>query len=102
MTSFDSSRAHLDVDVVVVGAGIIGASCALQLAARGLRVAILEARSAPAEGSTGGSVAAVRAQWTDAVNAEQVTEGAMRSVNVESLGLQRFGSGVAPQSILFV
>jgi sarcosine oxidase subunit beta len=59
-----------DVDAIVIGAGIIGASCAYHLAARGLRVAILEAMSAPAEGSTGRSFAAVRAQWTDAVNIE--------------------------------
>ncbi len=58
-----------DVDVVVIGAGIIGASCALHLARRGRRVAILEAQAAPATGSTGRSFASVRAQWADDTNA---------------------------------
>jgi sarcosine oxidase subunit beta len=54
----------------VVGAGIVGASCAHELASRGLRVRVLEARSAPGEGSTGRSFASVRAQWGDALNIE--------------------------------
>jgi len=63
----DSSRR---VDVVVIGAGIIGASCAFHLAERGLSVLVLEALQAPAEGSTGRSFASVRGQWADPLNVE--------------------------------
>lgn len=52
-------------DVVVVGAGIVGASCAWHLSAAGLRVVVLEARPGYAEGSTGRSFASVRGQWAD-------------------------------------
>lgn len=56
-------------DVVVVGAGIIGACIADALTARGARVEIVEAASQPATGSTGRSFAGVRAQWSDETNA---------------------------------
>ncbi|MDA0327961.1 MAG: FAD-dependent oxidoreductase [Gemmatimonadetes bacterium] len=55
-------------DVVVIGAGINGASSAFQLASRGLRVTVLERDSAPAMGSTGKSAAGVRVQFTTAPN----------------------------------
>ncbi|MBT8488572.1 MAG: FAD-binding oxidoreductase [Gemmatimonadetes bacterium] len=55
-------------DVVVIGAGINGASCAYHLASRGLRVAVLEREAAPAMGSTGKSAAGVRVQFTTAAN----------------------------------
>lgn len=54
-----------DVDVVVIGAGIIGASSAYHLCADGHSVALLEARSGYAEGSSGRSFASVRSQWAD-------------------------------------
>src|SRR5262245_60559044 len=57
-------------DVVVVGAGVIGASSAYQLSRRGLKVAIVEALGGPAEGSTGLCFASVRAQWADSPNIE--------------------------------
>lgn len=57
-------------DVVVAGAGIVGASCAFHLAERGLKVAVVEARGGHAEGSTGLSFASVRAQWADPLNIE--------------------------------
>ena len=56
------------VDVVVIGAGIVGASCAYHLSAAGHSVAVLEARSGYAEGSTGRSFASVRSQWADDVS----------------------------------
>jgi len=42
-------------DVLIIGAGIMGASCAFRLSVRGLKVAVLEAQSSPAMGSTGRS-----------------------------------------------
>jgi sarcosine oxidase, subunit beta len=57
-------------DVIVVGAGAIGASCARHLARAGLRVTVLESFGGPAEGSTGRSFASIRAQWADALNIE--------------------------------
>ena len=57
-------------DVVVIGAGIVGASSACQLAARGLSVTVLEREQAPALGSTGRSAAGVRVQFTTRTNIE--------------------------------
>jgi sarcosine oxidase subunit beta len=57
-------------DVVVIGAGIVGASAAFHLAERGLRVGVVEAHGGYAEGSTGLSFASIRAQWTDPLNIE--------------------------------
>jgi sarcosine oxidase subunit beta len=51
-------------DVAVIGAGIMGASCAYQLAARGMKVVVLEQAEAPATGATGKSLAGVRVQFT--------------------------------------
>ena len=58
----------VDADAIVIGAGIVGASCALRIAQRGLSVAVLEREPAPAGGSTGRSAAGVRHQFSDAVN----------------------------------
>jgi glycine/D-amino acid oxidase-like deaminating enzyme len=55
-------------DVLVMGAGIMGASCAFRLSEQGLKVVVLEAQSTPAMGSTGRSAAGVRVQYTEEVN----------------------------------
>lgn len=55
-------------DVVVIGAGINGASCAFHLAERGASVVVLDRESAPAMGSTGKSAAGVRVQFTTEAN----------------------------------
>lgn len=57
-----------EVDVAVVGAGIVGASCAHALTARGLAVVVLEQAGSHSEGSTGRSFACVRVQWSDPLN----------------------------------
>src|SRR5712692_10759246 len=55
-------------DVLIIGAGIMGASCAFRLSERGLKVAVLEAQTSPAMGSTARSSAGVRVQFTEEVN----------------------------------
>ena len=55
-------------DVVVIGSGINGASCAFHLAERGLDVVVVERASGAALGSTGKSAAGVRVQFTTEAN----------------------------------
>ncbi len=62
------SAGRSSFDVLIVGAGIIGAACAYRLAARGLSVCVLEAAEAPATGSTAKSAAGVRVQFSSAAN----------------------------------
>ena len=57
-------------DVVVIGAGIVGAACAKELASAGLAVAVVDQFEGPALGSTAVSFACVRVQWSDATNIE--------------------------------
>jgi sarcosine oxidase, subunit beta len=56
------------VDVAIIGAGIVGAACASELARAGRRVLVLERDEAPAMGSTGRSAAGVRVQFVEPVN----------------------------------
>ena len=55
-------------DVIVVGAGVIGASCAFHLARAGLRVIVLEGAAAPGAGSTSRATGGFRAQYATAIN----------------------------------
>ncbi len=59
---------RIKVDALIIGAGIMGASCAFRLSEQGLSVAVLEAQTSPAMGSTGHSAAGVRVQFTEEVN----------------------------------
>ncbi len=56
-------------EVVVVGGGIVGASVAYHLAARGVReVVVLERASRPGEGSTGRATGGFRVQFASAID----------------------------------
>jgi sarcosine oxidase subunit beta len=60
---------HIEkTDIIIIGAGIMGASCAFHLAEQGAKIAVLEAQNAPAMGSTARSIAGVRVQFTEEVN----------------------------------
>jgi sarcosine oxidase subunit beta len=59
---------RITADVVVVGAGIMGASASWHLASKGLSVVVVEREVAPAVGSTGRSAAGVRVQFTTEAN----------------------------------
>ncbi len=58
----------IKTDALIIGAGIMGASCASFLSEQGVSVTVLEAQAAPAMGSTGRSAAGVRVQYTEEVN----------------------------------
>ncbi|MDR5697182.1 MAG: FAD-dependent oxidoreductase [Armatimonadota bacterium] len=55
-------------DAVVIGAGVIGASVAYHLAARGLRTVVVERAPGPGMGSTACATGGFRAQFTTEVN----------------------------------
>jgi sarcosine oxidase subunit beta len=55
-------------DAIVIGAGVIGASCAVHLARAGLRVTVLDRSAAPGAGSTARATGGFRAQYATAIN----------------------------------
>lgn len=57
-------------DIIVIGAGIIGASLAYRLSEAGYRVGVLEREAAPAMHSTAKSAAGVRVQFGSKANIE--------------------------------
>src|SRR5215211_1528718 len=60
----------LTAEVVIVGGGVVGASVAYHLAARGVRdVLVLERGASPGAGSTGRATGGFRAQFGTRVNA---------------------------------
>src|SRR6266480_8151836 len=55
-------------DVVVIGAGVIGLSCARELAGTGMAVTVLEAAPSVGRGSSALANGGIRAQFTTEVN----------------------------------
>lgn len=82
-------------DVVVIGSGINGASCAWHLAERGLDVTVLDREAGPAMGSTGKSAAGVRVQFTTAANIRL----SMYSLPIYRSFAERFGHDIGYQDI---
>ena len=82
-------------DVVVIGAGINGASCAWHLAERGLSVTVLEKGAGPAMGSTGKSAAGVRVQFTTAPNIRL----SLHSLPVYRTFAERYGRDIGYRDI---
>jgi sarcosine oxidase subunit beta len=63
-----ASHARPAADAVVVGAGVIGASCAVHLARAGLRVTVVDRGAVPGAGSTARATGGFRAQYATAIN----------------------------------
>ena len=81
-TSVHSRGFKRTADVVVIGAGIIGASVAYQIARRSnLKVILVDKADGPAMGSTGASVAISRCRYTvpEVVRLAQSSQLAYRS-----------------------
>ena len=81
-TSVHSRGFKSTADVVVIGAGIIGASVAYQIARRSsLKVILVDKADGPAMGSTGASVAISRCRYTvpEVVRLAQSSQLAYRS-----------------------
>src|SRR5712692_5291288 len=88
-------------DVVIIGSGIVGASIAWHLTARGCRdVVLLERESQPGKGSTGKSMGGVRAQFATPLNIRM----SMHSIAFFREFERALGhpSGYRPQGYLFV
>jgi len=64
----------MDAEVVVVGAGIVGASIALQLARRGVGVLLVDAE-APAAGMSGRSFRQVRTHYSNEITTRLARRG---------------------------
>lgn len=58
----------MSAEVVVVGAGVIGASVAYHLAKRGADVCVVDRATGPGEGSTGRATGGFRSQFATAIN----------------------------------
>src|SRR5579871_5485549 len=87
-------------DVVILGAGVIGASMAYHLASRGVRdVIVLDRADAPGQGSTGRATGGFRAQFGTEVNVRLslLSREKLRAFS-EEVGID---SGYRPYGYLF-
>ena len=78
----------MSIGVGIIGAGIMGAACAHELAEAGRRVVVLERAEAPATGSTGHSAAGVRVQFVEPTNVAL----SLASIRVYADFQRRFGA----------
>jgi len=86
----ESRPSHDAFDAVVIGAGVIGASCAMHLARAGLRVTVIDRGEAPGAGSTSRATGGFRAQYATAINVR------LSLLARERLGAFRDETGVDP------
>jgi glycerol-3-phosphate dehydrogenase len=98
-----STGALEDVEVAVIGAGVVGCAVALALARRGVRVALLEAEAEPALAASGTNSGILHTAF-DSAPGELETElilrsSALRPAVVEALGVPvvRCGGLVRPR-----
>jgi sarcosine oxidase, subunit beta len=73
------------MDITIIGAGIVGASCAYHLAKRGARVTVLDRANQPATGSTAKSAAGIRHQFTHPENVKMTLFSAKTFSDFETL-----------------
>ena len=88
MTGVPESR--VTADIVVIGAGIVGAASAYRLAEQGLKVVVIE-QGSPAGGSTGKSVAGVRHQFSTETNVLLARESIAEYAGLPDSGYQAGG-----------
>jgi sarcosine oxidase, subunit beta len=73
------------MNITIIGAGIVGASCAYYLAKRGAKVTVLERANQPATGSTAKSAAGIRHQFSHPENVKMTLFSAKTFGNFETL-----------------
>jgi sarcosine oxidase, subunit beta len=73
------------MNITIIGAGIVGASCAYYLAKRGAKVTVLERATQPATGSTAKSAAGIRHQFSHPENVKMTLFSAKVFSDFEAL-----------------
>jgi sarcosine oxidase, subunit beta len=73
------------MNITIIGAGIVGASCAYYLAKRGATVTVLERANQPATGSTAKSAAGIRHQFSHPENVKMTLFSAKTFSEFETL-----------------
>lgn len=91
---------RMSLEVIVVGAGIVGASCAYSLSERGARVTLLERQAQAAMGSTAKSAAGIRHQFSHPENVRMSLYSA--SVYRDFARLSSFDAGYRKVGYLFL
>ena len=89
-SSFPALRGEIDADIAIIGAGIVGVTCARLLTDRGLKVVLVEARKV-GEGVTGKSTAKITSQHNIAytiIDKKFGTDNARRYGEANETGLR--------------